>query len=93
MFTVVVLVFVAVSVVVSMVFVSVLVSFMVLELVHMVFISVGVYVVGEHPDSINEDETETAACQDLATARLPASCQDSLVGSHDKIEVRRITPS
>ena len=56
-------------------------------------ISAGVYVVGEHPDSINEDETETAAFQDLATARLPASCQDSLVGSHDKIEVRRITPS
>ena len=25
------------------------------------FISVGVYVVGEHPDSINEDETATAA--------------------------------
>ena len=50
--------------------------------------SVVVYVVGEHPDSIIEDGTATAAWRYLATARLPASSQDSLVGSHDKIEVR-----
>ena len=48
---------------------------------------VGVCVVGKHPDSIIEDGTATAAWPNLATARLPASSQDSLVGSHDKIEV------
>ena len=53
-------------------------------------ISVGIYVVGKHPDSIIEDETATAAWRDLATARLPASSQDSLFGSHDKIEVRSL---
>ena len=55
-------------------------------------ISFGVCAVGEHPDCIIKDDTATAAWPNLATARLPAVCQDSLVGSHDKIEVNSSRP-
>ena len=49
-------------------------------------ISVGVCVVVKQPDSIIEDGTATAAWLPLRMTRLPASSQDSLVGSHDEIE-------
>ena len=93
MFRVVVLVLVLVSV--GMLVVSVLVLVLILMLVH-VFVSVLVSTLlvntwsSEHPDSIIEDETATAAWPVLATARLPADCQDSLVGSQDKIEVKTL---
>ena len=90
MFRFVVLVFVVVSVVVSVVFVSILESVVDIGVGAHGCISVGVYVVCEHPDSINEDGIATAAWPSLATVRLPASSQDSLVGSHDKIEANSL---
>ena len=54
------------------------------SLVVVVF-SVCVCVVGEQPDSTIEDETATAAWSYLARVRLPASSQNSLVGSQDKM--------
>ena len=52
-------------------------------------ISVGICVVVKQPDSIIEDGTATAAWLPLRMTRLPASSQDSLVGSHDEIEVKK----
>ena len=47
----------------------------------------------EHSDSNIEDGRATAAWKTLPTASSPAGCQDSVDGSHDKIEVMKSAPS
>ena len=44
-----------------------------------------------HSDAIAGNETATAACWNRAIERLPTGCQDSVVGSQDKIEVRKVS--
>ena len=44
--------------------------------------------IAKHSDSMIEDGTATAACQDLSTARLPACSHDSVKGSQRKISVK-----
>ena len=48
--------------------------------------------IAEHSDSMIDAGTATAAWKLLATASMPASCQDSVVGSQDKMLSKLSSP-